>query len=173
MSWACTRATRPARNSRSIDRELRRGWNLCCRDGPAASSRTAAGASRIAVIRCTLLSYNRTKGFTSLAGAAPTPARCGKVLDGQLYPHATEEICSELTLNPVLKATVKRCGWLPGPHGMTRPGTVGPAGRTDRSNGGIARMRCVSVTGPAAERLAPVLHDAEEDDDRIRAALRD
>src|SRR4051794_3051654 len=53
---------------------------------------------------------------------------------------------------------------------MTEPGTVGPAGISDRSSGG---GRCVPLTGPAAERLVPVLHDAEEDDDRIRSALRD
>ncbi len=34
-------------------------------------------------------------------------------------------------------------------------------------------VRCVAVSGPEAENLVPILHDAEEDDDRIRTALRD
>jgi ribosomal protein S18 acetylase RimI-like enzyme len=34
-------------------------------------------------------------------------------------------------------------------------------------------LRCVVVDGAEAEKLVPVLHDAEEDDARIRAALRD
>lgn len=34
-------------------------------------------------------------------------------------------------------------------------------------------LRCVPVKGARAETLVAVLHDAEEDDDRIRAALRD
>lgn len=33
-------------------------------------------------------------------------------------------------------------------------------------------VRCIPVPGSDAERLVPILHDAEEDDDRIRAALR-
>jgi GNAT superfamily N-acetyltransferase len=32
---------------------------------------------------------------------------------------------------------------------------------------------CVSVVGAEAEALLPILHDAEEDDERIKAALRD
>jgi GNAT superfamily N-acetyltransferase len=34
-------------------------------------------------------------------------------------------------------------------------------------------MECVIVSGLDAERLVPILRDAEEDDDRIRAALRE
>src|SRR5690242_10215976 len=34
-------------------------------------------------------------------------------------------------------------------------------------------VQCAAVSGARAERLVPVLHDAEEDDERIRAALRD
>jgi ribosomal protein S18 acetylase RimI-like enzyme len=34
-------------------------------------------------------------------------------------------------------------------------------------------VECVTVTAAGAERLIPLLHDAEEDDERIRAALRD
>ncbi|MEU4243654.1 GNAT family N-acetyltransferase [Actinoplanes sp. NPDC026619] len=34
-------------------------------------------------------------------------------------------------------------------------------------------VRCIPVSGPEAEKLVPILHDAEEADDRIRAALRD
>ncbi|MEU7874907.1 GNAT family N-acetyltransferase [Dactylosporangium sp. NPDC049140] len=34
-------------------------------------------------------------------------------------------------------------------------------------------MTIVAVAGAAAERLVPILHDAEEDDERIRSALRD
>ena len=34
-------------------------------------------------------------------------------------------------------------------------------------------LRCIPVSGPEAESLLPILHDAEEDDDRIRTALRD
>jgi NAD(P)H-dependent FMN reductase/GNAT superfamily N-acetyltransferase len=34
-------------------------------------------------------------------------------------------------------------------------------------------LTCAPVAGVAAEALLPVLHDAEEDDERIRAALRD
>jgi GNAT superfamily N-acetyltransferase len=34
-------------------------------------------------------------------------------------------------------------------------------------------MRCIPVSGADAERLVPILHDAEEDDERIRAAQRD
>ena len=34
-------------------------------------------------------------------------------------------------------------------------------------------LMCAPVAGTAAEALVPVLHDAEEDDERIRAALRD
>jgi GNAT superfamily N-acetyltransferase len=34
-------------------------------------------------------------------------------------------------------------------------------------------LECVAVPGGDAERLLPILHDAEEDDERIRAALRD
>src|SRR4051812_35044812 len=34
-------------------------------------------------------------------------------------------------------------------------------------------MRCVPVSGADAERLMPILHDAEENDERIRAALLD
>ena len=33
-------------------------------------------------------------------------------------------------------------------------------------------MRCLSVSGEDAEDLVPILHDAEEDDERIRAAIR-
>jgi ribosomal protein S18 acetylase RimI-like enzyme len=34
-------------------------------------------------------------------------------------------------------------------------------------------FECVPVAGERAEGLVPILHDAEEDDERIRAALRD
>jgi GNAT superfamily N-acetyltransferase len=34
-------------------------------------------------------------------------------------------------------------------------------------------IECVPVSGADAEQLMPILHDAEEDDERIRAALRD
>jgi GNAT superfamily N-acetyltransferase len=34
-------------------------------------------------------------------------------------------------------------------------------------------LECVAVPAGAAERLMPILHDAEEDDGRIRAALRE
>ena len=34
-------------------------------------------------------------------------------------------------------------------------------------------VRCAVVPAGSAERLIPILHDAEEDDDRIRAALRE
>ena len=34
-------------------------------------------------------------------------------------------------------------------------------------------LTCTAVSGAAAESLLPVLHDAEEDDERIRGALRD
>lgn len=32
-------------------------------------------------------------------------------------------------------------------------------------------LRCIPVSGAEAERLVPILHDAEEDDERIRAAM--
>jgi ribosomal protein S18 acetylase RimI-like enzyme len=34
-------------------------------------------------------------------------------------------------------------------------------------------LRCFPVSGAEAEKLLPILHDAEEDDERILAALRD
>jgi GNAT superfamily N-acetyltransferase len=34
-------------------------------------------------------------------------------------------------------------------------------------------VHCTAVSGADAETLVPILHDAEEDDGRIRAALRD
>jgi len=34
-------------------------------------------------------------------------------------------------------------------------------------------VRCIPVFGADAELLVPILHDAEEDDERIRATLRD
>jgi len=34
-------------------------------------------------------------------------------------------------------------------------------------------LQCVPVSGADAEKLVPILHDAEEDDERIRTALRD
>lgn len=34
-------------------------------------------------------------------------------------------------------------------------------------------LRCIRVSAGEAEQLVPILHDAEEDDERIRAALRD
>jgi GNAT superfamily N-acetyltransferase len=34
-------------------------------------------------------------------------------------------------------------------------------------------VQCVPVSAAEAEKLVPILHDAEEDDERIRAALRD
>jgi GNAT superfamily N-acetyltransferase len=37
----------------------------------------------------------------------------------------------------------------------------------------IMVARCVAVSGAEAEKLVSILHDAEEDDERIRAALRD
>jgi hypothetical protein len=39
----------------------------------------------------------------------------------------------------------------------------------------VTRMsvRCIPVCGTEAEKLVPILHDAEEDDERIRTALRD
>ena len=37
----------------------------------------------------------------------------------------------------------------------------------------VQPVRCVAVSGPMAEQLVAILHDAEEDDERIRAALRD
>jgi len=33
-------------------------------------------------------------------------------------------------------------------------------------------VHCIAVSGADAEKLVPILHDAEEDDERIRAALR-
>jgi ribosomal protein S18 acetylase RimI-like enzyme len=37
----------------------------------------------------------------------------------------------------------------------------------------MTTLQCVSVPDQDAERLLPILHDAEEDDGRIRAALRE
>ena len=37
----------------------------------------------------------------------------------------------------------------------------------------IVEVRCVPVSGADAGNLVPILHDAEEDDERIRTALRD
>jgi ribosomal protein S18 acetylase RimI-like enzyme len=37
----------------------------------------------------------------------------------------------------------------------------------------MTTLHCVAVAAGDAERLMPILHDAEEDDDRIRAALRE
>ena len=37
----------------------------------------------------------------------------------------------------------------------------------------ITNWQCVPVAAADAESLVPLLHDAEEDDERIRAALRD
>src|SRR3954469_11890432 len=34
-------------------------------------------------------------------------------------------------------------------------------------------VQCIPVSHADAEELVPILHDAEEDDERIRAALRD
>ncbi|KJE20162.1 hypothetical protein FF36_05540 [Frankia torreyi] len=34
-------------------------------------------------------------------------------------------------------------------------------------------VRCVPVSGAEAAKLVPILHDAEEDDERIRTAMRD
>jgi len=34
-------------------------------------------------------------------------------------------------------------------------------------------VHCIPVSGADAEKLVPILHDAEEDDERIRAALRE
>jgi ribosomal protein S18 acetylase RimI-like enzyme len=37
----------------------------------------------------------------------------------------------------------------------------------------MTTLQCVAMPGADAERLMPILHDAEEDDDRIRVALRE
>src|SRR5205085_7862413 len=37
----------------------------------------------------------------------------------------------------------------------------------------VMAVYCIPVSAADAERLVPILHDAEEDDERIRAALRD
>jgi hypothetical protein len=37
----------------------------------------------------------------------------------------------------------------------------------------ITAVQCIAVSGVDAEKLVAILHDAEEDDERIRSALRD